>query len=127
MPGDMPISRILLDNNVPIHLAPLLRPREAVHASAVGWATLINGYLIKAALTHGFDAMITGDQNIEHQQNLSGLPLAFIVLTTTHWPTLRTNVALVLDAIEALEPGGYSLLALPRPPRRRGPYPRPEC
>jgi hypothetical protein len=121
----MPINRILLDNNVPIHLAPLLRPREVVHASTVGWATLINGELIKAALAHGFEAMITGDQNIEHQQNLAALPLALIVLTTTHWPTLRENIAMVLHAADTTEPGGYDMIAIPRPPRRRRPYPPP--
>jgi hypothetical protein len=42
------MHRILLDNNVPIHLIPLLRPHEGVHASTVGWAALSNGDLIRA-------------------------------------------------------------------------------
>ena len=52
----MPGNRILLDNNVPRHLIPLLRPREATHAAAIGWATLGNGELVRAAHADGFAA-----------------------------------------------------------------------
>lgn len=118
----MPTIRILLDNNVSQHLARLLSPHEAIHAADLGWAALSNGELIRAAQEAGFAALITCDQNIQHQQNLSGKPLAFIVLTTTHWLTIRDNVAELLAAIEAVGPGGYLTIDLPRPPRRRRPY-----
>jgi hypothetical protein len=115
----MPGNRILLDNNVPRHLIPLLRPREATHAAAIGWATLGNGELIGAAHADGFAVMITCDQNIEHQQNLSGQPLAFVVLTTTHWATIRDNIGDVLAAVEAATPGSFAIVSLPKPARRR--------
>ncbi len=124
----MPGIRILLDNNVPAPLGRLLRPHDAVHASIVGWHRLGNGDLIKAAQADDFAVMITCDRNIEHQQNLSGQPIAFIVLTTTHWGTVRENVSLIQDALQDISPGGYTVVTLPKPPRRRRPYnlpPRP--
>jgi hypothetical protein len=72
--------------------------------------------------------MITCDQNIHHQQRIVGLPLAFFVLTATHWPTIRDNLSLLLDAINQFDPGRYMTITMPRPPRLRRPYPPPpEC
>jgi predicted nuclease of predicted toxin-antitoxin system len=118
MPGDMPTIRILLDNNVPIHLARLL-PDETLHATALGWHTLSNGDLIREAQAHGFTIMITADQNIRYQQTVSGGPLAFIVLTTTHWRTIRESVALIQDAIGAAKAGEFVVVSLQTPPRLR--------
>jgi hypothetical protein len=118
----MPTYRILLDNNVPIHLLPRLRPNEVVHASTIGWASLTNGHLIRAARDAGFAAIVTCDRNIKHQQNLSAEPLAFIVLTTTHWPTMRDNVSSIIAAVNRIAPGGYEVVSLPRPSRRRRAY-----
>jgi hypothetical protein len=120
----MPTIRILLDNNVSRHLARLLRPHEAMHAAAMGWAALSNGDLIRKAQADGFAAIITCDQNIEHQQNLSDQPLAFIVLTTTHWPTVRENVSLIHTAIDQVMEGSYAIVALPKPPLKRRPFTR---
>ena len=118
----MPNIRIPLDNNVPIRIVPLLHPHEAVHASTLGWAAISNGDLIRAAKRSGFTAIVTCDQNIRHQQRLRGQPLAFFVLTTTHWPTIRDNLSLLNTAIDQTEPGGYVTITLPRPPRVRRPY-----
>ena len=118
----MPTIRILLDNNVSQHLARLLSPHEAIHAAFLGWAALGNGELIRAAQESCFTALITCDQNMQHQQNLAGQRLAFIVLTTTHWPTIRDNVAELLAAVDSVGPGGYVTINLPKPPRRRRRY-----
>ena len=112
----MPTSRILLDNNVPVHLIPSIRPLEAVHASTLGGATLSSGQLIRAAQEAGFSVMIRCDQSIEHQQNLSEQPLTFVVLLTTHWPTIRDKIAAVLHAIETATPGSYVTVTFPKPP-----------
>ena len=117
------MHRILLDNNVPIHVILLLRPHEATHASTIGWAALINGDLIRAARDGGYTAIVTCDRNIRYQQNLTAETLAFIVLTTTHWPTLRDNMPRITTAVARIAPGGYDIVTLPRPPRVRRPYP----
>ncbi len=55
----------LLDANVDVHLAPLLRglgiPCET--ASSRGWKALTNGELVAAAVVAGFDCIVTRDQS----------------------------------------------------------------
>lgn len=85
----MPIIRLLLDNNVPRPLIPLLLPYEAVHASPAGWAGLKNGDLLRMADEHGFRILITGDKNLRYQQNLTRVGCSIIELSTQHWPTIR--------------------------------------
>jgi hypothetical protein len=120
----MPVIRILLDNNVPIRLIPLLRPHEAVHASKVGWAALGNGDLIRASEEHGYPVLVTSDQNIRYQQNLTRRQFSIVERSTTRWPTIRDNVANLLAAIETITPGSYTTVTFPRPPLRRRPYER---
>jgi predicted nuclease of predicted toxin-antitoxin system len=119
----MPSIRILLDNNVPIRLIPPLRPHAAVHASQVGWAALGNGDLIRAAEDHGYPVLVTSDQNIRHQQNLTRRQFCIIELSTTRWPTIRDNVASLLAAIETMAPGSYTTVTFAKSPLRRRPYP----
>ena len=89
-----------------------------------GWATLTNGALLAAAESEGVDATITADRNIRYQQNLTGRRIALIELTTSHWETIRDNIADVLAAIERTTPGSYVIVPLPRPPGRRRADPR---
>ena len=43
---------------------------------------LKNGEFLKAAEEAGFDAMVTCEQNIRHQQNLAGRKLALVAIGT---------------------------------------------
>jgi hypothetical protein len=46
----------------------------------MGWAGIKNGALLKLA-DGQFDALLTVDQGIEYQQNLSGLRISVVVMT----------------------------------------------
>ena len=70
-------------------------------AGQMGWAGLENGDLIKQAAANGFDALITADQNIEHQQNLDNLPMPIVVLTG-YRTRLQDLQPLVPQAVETL-------------------------
>ena len=48
-------------------------------AGEMGWSGVKNGALLKLAAAD-FDAFITVDQNLRHQQNLKTLPIAVVVL-----------------------------------------------
>lgn len=122
----MPVLRILLDQNTPIGLRRALPEHDVAHADELGWGKLRNGDLIQAAEHDGFAVMITCDRNLRYQQNLAGRRIAMIVLSGGGWPTIRTHLDRVLAAIEAAEPGSYSVVAFPRPILRRRPYPRQE-
>ena len=123
----MPGIRILLDQNGPFGLRGLLTGHDVATAAGLGWSTITNGDLIRAAEGAGFAVLITCDRNIRHQQNLMGRQLALIELTTNQWATIRDNFADVLSNVETAPPGSYATIRLPRPARRRRPYPRVEC
>jgi hypothetical protein len=115
--------RVLLDQNAPQGLQTEIPGHEVILARQMGWHQLANGHLIAAAEAGGFDVLITADQSIRYQQNLTGRRPALIVLTTNHWDTIRPNVAEVVAAVEAIQPGGYVTITLLRPVRVRRPYP----
>ena len=73
-------------------------------AYEMGWTELENGALLKAAEAH-FDALVTTDQSLRYQQNLTGLRLANLVLPTTSWPKIQAHAAQIAASIDALRPG----------------------
>ena len=85
------MRRLLLDANMPLGLRAMLQDYEVRTARQMGWDKLTNGALLAAAEAAGFDAMITADRSIRHQQNLAGRKIALIELTTPQWETIRDN------------------------------------
>ena len=63
--------RLLLDQNLPRQLVPLLTGHEVSRAAQMGWSEVNNGELLAAAAAAGFDVLMTADQNIRYQQNLT--------------------------------------------------------
>lgn len=80
-----------------------------------GWQMLQNGELLTAAEAAGFEALITTDKNIRHQQNPDGRRIAILVLPTTDWRRIRNHTDLVAQAVERLNPGAYVELSFPEP------------
>jgi hypothetical protein len=71
---------VLLDNCVPRPFRKRLGGHEVLHATDEKWETLTNGELLRALATAGYDAMVTVDRNLAHQQNTGELPVAVIVV-----------------------------------------------
>ena len=67
----------------------------------MGWAGTGNGLLLSLAAGQGFDALVTVDRGIEHQQNLGELPIAVIVMLA-HRNRLRDLQPLVPDVAAVL-------------------------
>jgi predicted nuclease of predicted toxin-antitoxin system len=99
--------KILFDHGTPAPLRHALAGHSVSTAYEKGWADLDNGNLLESAGKE-FDILITTDQNLRYQQNLTGQRLAILVLPTTSWPKIQSNVQLVLDAVNALRPGEFS-------------------
>lgn len=116
------MRRILLDQNAPLGLRQILTGYDVKTAYEMGWAAIANGQLLSAAESAGFAIMVTSDQNIGHQLNLSGRRIALVVLATNHWLTVRSRAAAVRKACNESGEGAYTVVPFPRPPRRR---PRP--
>lgn len=65
----------------------------------MGWASVGNGELLRRAAAQ-FDALLTADQNIEFQQNLTTLPLAIVVLVA-HSNRLESLEPLLPEVLRA--------------------------
>lgn len=72
--------RILIDEQLPRQLAPYLVGHDARTGQQESWAGLKNGELLAKAEDAGFSVFLTGDQNIEFQQNISKSRLGVVVL-----------------------------------------------
>jgi hypothetical protein len=112
------MRRLLLDANMSRGLLAALSDHRIETSHQMGWDSLGNGELLTAAETAGFDAMITADRNIQYQQNMAGRRIALVVLDTNHWPTIRDNLSVLVDAIARIQPGDYRHVSLPVPIRR---------
>ncbi len=73
------MTRILLDENLPRKLKRAL-DADVLTVPERGWGGVKNGRLLRLAAAE-FDVLLTMDQGIEHQQNLSGLDLCVVVLS----------------------------------------------
>jgi predicted nuclease of predicted toxin-antitoxin system len=72
--------RLLLDESVPVRLRDHLRTHVVSTVGEMGWGGSTNGALMALA-AQCFDALITVDKNLRHQQNLKSLPIAVVVLS----------------------------------------------
>ncbi len=86
--------KLLLDENVPKRLKQDLRDIEVFTVREKGWTGKSNGELISLMIAEGFDALITFDRNLEHQQNFRKLPTTVFVLNASDntYQTLRRLV-----------------------------------
>ncbi len=71
--------RILLDECVPRRFRQELPRHEVRTVPEMGWAALENGVLLAAA-SGKFDVLVTTDQRLSDQQNISTLAIAVVVL-----------------------------------------------
>ena len=73
--------RLLLDENLPKRLKLDFAEHEIYTVRDKGWNGIKNGDLIKLVIENLFDALITFDKNLQHQQNLSKNKITILVLT----------------------------------------------
>lgn len=71
--------RLLLDESLNFRLNRHLPGHEVLTTKQMGWDSYQNGSLLSLARDH-FDAVITRDQNMENQQNLTEMDVAIVVL-----------------------------------------------
>jgi hypothetical protein len=72
----------LLDENLPHLLRNKLGDHDVFTVRYKGWAGLKNGELLSTAEDDGFDVILTGDQTLSHEQNLTGRRVALVVLSS---------------------------------------------
>ena len=72
--------RVLFDENVPRKLKWRIEA-EVVTFPEMGWGGVKNGKLLQLAQAE-FDVLLTLDKGIRHQQNLSGLEISLILVSS---------------------------------------------
>jgi hypothetical protein len=84
----------LLDESVPRALGRELEGHDWSTVPRMGWSGRVNGVLLGLAVAAGFEVLLTCDRNMQHQQNLSAIGLALMVIAVpdTKIETLRPLV-----------------------------------
>jgi hypothetical protein len=111
--------RILLDHNVPATLRKHLSKHEVRTAAEEGWGQISNGVLISRAEAAGFQVLLTCDQNIKYQQNLSKRVISLVVLGSNIWPSVQPHLAEIAKAVDRAVPNSFEFMEITPLPRRR--------
>ena len=98
---------ILFDQGTPVPLRRHLAGHTVDTAFEVGWSKLLNGELLDRAEEHGYELIITTDQQLRSQQNLARRQLAVLVLLSTSWPRIQLRIDEIQNAVNGMQPGDY--------------------
>lgn len=104
--------QVLFDQGTPVPLRSHLMLHTVSTAFERGWSSLANGDLLRAAEEAGFELLVTTDQNLRYQQDLSGRRIAILVLLSTSWPRIRLRLDAVVEAADGMTAGGYAEVAI---------------
>ena len=98
--------KLLLDECTPARLRLDFPGHEVRTIEQAGLKGLKNGTLLRRA-SHEFDVLITVDQKIPYQQNLSDLSIAIVILVarSNRYDELRTLLPQVLATIASIRKG----------------------
>ena len=75
--------RLLLDENLPKKLKLDFTDHEIYTTSDKGWNGIKNGELLKLLIENQFDALLTFDKNLQHQQNFLKYTITVFVLSAS--------------------------------------------
>ena len=97
--------KILFDHGTPAPLRRHLAEHSVDRSAERGWELLENGELIRRAEEEGYEVIVTTDQNMRYQQNLTGSRLSLVVLMATAWPRVRHRTKEIRVAVEEVQRG----------------------
>lgn len=76
--------RLLLDENLPKRLKNDFLGHEIFTVRDKGWNGIKNGQLLQLMVENGFEALLTFDKNLQHQQNFQKYTIAVFVLSAVN-------------------------------------------
>jgi hypothetical protein len=103
---------VLFDQCTPVGIRKALSSHRVVTAHEKGWSGLLNGELLQAAETAGFDVLLTADKNLAYQQNLERRRIAVVALGASRWSVVKDCLHEIARAVEAARPGTYTLVLI---------------
>jgi hypothetical protein len=104
---------VLFDQGTPVPLRRHLSGHQIETAHERGWGDVSNGELLARAEAEGFDVLVTTDQNLRYQQNLSVRRIAIVVLGATSWPRLQRVLSDIGAAVSESSAGGFAEVLVP--------------
>ncbi len=104
--------KILFDQGTPAPLRHHLAGHSVDTAYERGWSDLRNGDLLTEAEENGYQLLITADQNIRYQQNLTGRLLGILVLRSTSWPRMQLRIEDIRIVVDGMQPGDYKEISV---------------
>jgi hypothetical protein len=107
--------RLLIDECVDERLRFLFPGHECLTARFANLAGLKNGRLLEAAEAAGFDILITVDQNIPDQQNLTRRRISVVILcgSTSRLRELEKLVPATISSLRSIGRGDVVRIGLP--------------
>lgn len=103
--------RALLDEVVPIDLAPVLSDeRITIDAFPESWRSQPDGAVIVNAIRLGYAWLLTCDKRMAFQQNLSGRAISVLVLPTPRVPEIERIQRNVRAVLRKPVPGNFVIL-----------------
>lgn len=103
--------KILLDECVPWPMRRLLSQHSVISVQAQGWSGIRNSELLRRAEAE-FDLVITSDQNMRYQQNLTGQRVAILELSTNDLRRIRAAAAFIDEAVDKIQPAELQRLEI---------------
>jgi len=97
--------KVLFDEDVPAKLARSLSRHEIHTIVTMQWGGAKNGALLQLIEREGFDVFLTGDKNMENQQQLEGRPFGVLIMSAINWPVVRPHIHKISAAIDEARPG----------------------
>jgi hypothetical protein len=102
--------KVLLDENLDHGLRTLLGQHDVVTVTYMGWTGLKNGELLRIAEGNGIEVLLTGDQTLAYEQNLTGRRLAIVALSAVQLPIIKNNLPKIIAAIDNAAPGSFQTI-----------------
>lgn len=103
--------KVLLDECLPVDFRHHLPGHEVHSAEWAGFKGLKNGELLHEAEDAGYDVLLTIDQGVPHQQNLSAerrIAILIVHARTNQLEDLLLEVDGILEALAGIRPGKVS-------------------
>jgi hypothetical protein len=99
--------KLLLDENLPKKLKLDFTEHEIYTVTDKGWNGVKNGELLKLLVKENFDALLTFDKNLQHQQNFKNYTITVFVLSApiNTYQELTKLTPLVKKHIKSSNPG----------------------
>lgn len=105
------MRRVLFDENIPRQLRRELPEFTVRTVQQENWSGFRNGALLTQA-SSTFDVLLTADQRLRHQQNVSKFDIGVVVVETydTRIRNLRRYLPEIRDALRDVAPGAVVVI-----------------